>query len=119
MAPRFSSTFALATIVFMGVCIPARAETVSECAARAYAEAISASREWQHALRDMVAKVRPDLAPVATLEMEQQLAQIDRRQAQFQYLLHTDVSRIHTGEGLVRFRNFGWTEADGRALRHP
>jgi hypothetical protein len=59
-------------------------------------------------------KVRPDLASVATLEMEQQLAQIDRRQAQFQYLLHTDVSRIHTGEGLVRFRNFDWTEADDR-----
>jgi hypothetical protein len=39
------------------------------------------------------------------------------RQAQFQYLLRTDVRGIRTGEGLGPFRNFDWREADARALR--
>lgn len=104
-------------VAFMGLCVPARAGTFPECAERAYAQAASASREWQHGLRDFLVKLRPDLATLATLEMEHQLALIDRRQAQFQYLLRTDVRRVHTREGLASFRNFDWTEADARVLR--
>lgn len=104
-------------VVFVGLCVPARAGTFPECAERGYAQAASASQEWQHGLRDFIEKVRPDLATLATLEMEHQLARIDRRQAQFRYLLRTDVRRVHTGEGLASFRNFDWTDADARALR--
>ena len=106
-----------AAVVFVGLCAPARGGTFPECAERAYAQAVSASQEWQHGLRDVLVKVRPDLATLATLEMERQLALIDRRQAEFQYLLGTDVRRVHTGEGLAAFRNFDWTEADARVLR--
>ena len=105
------------TVVFVGLCGPARAETFPECAGRAYAQAASASREWQHGLRDVLVKVRPDLATLATVEMEHQLALIDRRHAQFRHLLRTDVGRVHTREGLATFRNFDWTEADARVLR--
>lgn len=104
-------------VVFVGLGVPARAGTFPECAERAYAEAASASQEWQHGLRDFIVKGRPDLATLATLEMEHQLARIDRRQEQFRYLLRTDVRRVHTGEGLASFRNFDWTDADTRALR--
>jgi hypothetical protein len=62
-------------------------------------------------------KARPDLATLATLEMERQLALIDRRNAQFEYLLRTDGRRLHTREGLAPFRNFDWTDADARLLR--
>ena len=103
--------------VFVGLCIPARAETFPECALRAYAQAASASQEWQHGLRDLIVKIRPDLATVATLEMEHQLARINRRQAQFRYLIQTDGRRVQTREGLTSFRNFDWTEADARVLR--
>jgi hypothetical protein len=104
-------------VVFVGFCIPVRAGTVPECAESAYAQAASASQEWQHGLRDLIAKGRPDLTTLATLEMERQLALIDRRQAQFQYLLRTDVRRIRTSEGLASFRNFDWSETDARVLR--
>jgi hypothetical protein len=103
--------------VFVGLCVPAHAETFLECAGRAYSQAASASQEWQHGLRDLIVKMRPDLATVATLEMEHQLARINRRQVQFRYLIQTDVRRVQTHEGLTTFRNFDWTEADARGLR--
>jgi hypothetical protein len=103
--------------VFVGLSVPACAETFQECAARAYAQAASASRDWQHDFRDLIVKMRPDLATIATLEMEHQLALINRRQAQFQYLIQTDGRRVRTHEGLSAFRNFDWTEGDARVLR--
>ena len=105
------------TVVFVRLSVPARAGAFPECAERAYAQAVSASQEWQHGLRDVLVKVRPDLATLATLEMEHQLALIDRRHAQFQYLLRTNVGRVNTREGLGTFRNFDWTEADARIPR--
>ena len=104
-------------VVVVAFCVPARAGTFPECAERVYAQAVAASQEWQRGLRDLTVKVRPDFAALASLAMEQQLARIDRRQAQFRFLLRTDVRRVHTGEGLASFRNFDWTEADAEALR--
>ncbi len=115
-APLRPSIVTLA-VVFVGLCMPARAGAFQECAERAYAQAASASQEWQHGLRDVLVKVRPDLATLATLEMEHQLALIERRHAQFRYLLRTNVGRVHSREGLATFRNFDWTEADARVLR--
>lgn len=111
---RRTVTFAAA---FVGLCVPARAETFPECARRAYAQAASASQEWQYGLRDLIVKMRPDLGTVATLEMEHQLARIDRRHSQFRYLIQTDARRVQTREGLTSFRNFDWTDADARVLR--
>ena len=95
----------------------AQADTFPECANRAYTQGASSSQQWQHGLRDLVVKARPDLATLSTLEMEHQLALIDRRHAQFEYLLRADGRRIRTREGLSPFRNFEWTEADARLLR--
>jgi hypothetical protein len=111
---RGAVAVAVAVVAF---CVPARAGTFRECAERAYAQAVAASQEWQRGLRDLTVKVRPDFAALASLAMEQQLARIDRRQAQFRFVLRTDVRRVHTGEGLASFRNFDWTEADGEVLR--
>jgi hypothetical protein len=108
---------ALLVVVFVVLSVPARAETFSECAERAYAQAASASQEWQRSLRDLLVKVRPDLAPLVTLEMEHQLALIDSRQARFRFLLRTDARRVLTRDGLAAFRNFDWTEADAGVLR--
>jgi hypothetical protein len=116
-ARRISRRTVTVAVVFVGLSVPARAGTFPECAERAYAQAASASQAWQHGLRDLIVKGRPDLATLATLEMEHQLSRIDRRQAQFRYLLRTDVRRVHTGEGLASLRNFEWTDADARALR--
>jgi hypothetical protein len=104
-------------VAFVGLCVPAPAGTFPECAERAYAQAASASRDWQHGIGDLTVKMRPDLASLASLAMEQQLARIDRRQAQFRYLLRADARRVRTGEGLASFRNFDWTETDAHALR--
>lgn len=104
-------------IAFVALCVPAGADPFPDCAERAYSQSADASREWQRDLRDLIAKVRPDLATLATLAMEDQRARIERRQAQFRYLLDTDVRRVNTGNGLVSFRNFDWTEADARVLR--
>lgn len=107
-------TIALAFVAF---CVPEGVDPFPECAARAYAQAADASREWQHALRDLTVKMRPDLATLATLAMQDQLARLDHRQAQFRYLLGADVRRVDAGHGLLAFRNFDWTEADARVLR--
>jgi len=104
-------------IAFVGLCVPARAGTFPECAERVYAQAAAASQEWQHGLRDLTVTMRPDLATLASMAMEQQLARIDHRQAQFRYLVRTDLRRVHTDEGLASLRNFDWTEADAHALR--
>jgi hypothetical protein len=104
-------------VVFVTLSVSARAETFSECGERAYAQAASASQEWQRTVRDLLVKVRPDLEPLATLEMDHQLALIDRRQARFRYVLRADSGRVHTREGLAAFRNFDWTEADAGVLR--
>lgn len=87
------------------------ARYASAWAERAYGQRLAAGQEWQRGLRDLIVKTRPDLA---TLAMEQQLALLDRRQAQFQYLLRTDVRRIHTREGLSSLLNFDWTDADAQ-----
>jgi hypothetical protein len=113
----YLAKLASVTVGVVALCVPVRAGAVQECAERAYAQAVSASQEWQHGLRDVLVKVRPDLATLATLEMEHQLALIDRRHAQFQYLLRTNVGRVDTREGLGTFRNFDWAEADARILR--
>jgi hypothetical protein len=107
----------LLVVIFVALPVPARAETFSECAERAYAQAVSASQEWQRSFRDLLVKVRPDLAPLATLEMDHQLKLIGRRQARFRFVLRTDAGRVHTREGLAAFRNFDWTEADAGVLR--
>jgi hypothetical protein len=107
----------LLVVVFVALCISARAETFAGCAERAYAQAAGASQQWQRDFRELLVKVRPDLAPLATLEMEHQLALIDSRQARFRFLLRTDARRVQTREGLATFRNFDWTEADAGVLR--
>jgi|GEM_PF-3126004 len=104
-------------VAVLALCVPAGAGPFPECAERAYAQSADASRQWQRDLRDLTVKGRPDLAALASLAMEQQLARIDHRQAQFRYLLDTDVRRVNTGNGLVSFRNFDWTKADARVLR--
>lgn len=104
-------------VFFVTLSVPARAETFSACAERAYAQAAAASQEWQRSFRDLLVKVRPDLAPLAALEMDHQLALIDRRQARFRFVLRTDAGRVHTRQGLAAFRNFDWTEADAGVLR--
>ena len=104
-------------LVFAALVVPARAAPFPECAERAYAQAVAASQEWQHALRDLSVELRPDLATVATLEMERQLALLDRRHAQFRYLLRADIGRLHPRGGLATFRNFDWKETDARILR--
>jgi hypothetical protein len=104
-------------LAFAALVVPARAAPFPECAERAYAQAVAASQEWQHALRDLSVKLRPDLATIATLETERQMALLDRRHAQFRYLLRTDIGRLHPRGGLATFRNFDWKETDARVLR--
>ena len=96
---------------------PAIAETFAECAERAYAQNVAAAQDWQRGLRDLIVKAKPELATLATLAMEQQLAFIDRNQARLSYLARTDASRIRTREGLMAFRNLDWTDADALILR--
>jgi hypothetical protein len=95
----------------------ASADTFLQCVERVYVEDVTAKQAWHRTLRDLTAKGRPELAAVAALDMNQQLALIDRRQAQFNHVIQVDPKRIRTHEGLSPFRNFGWSEADALALR--
>jgi hypothetical protein len=104
-------------LVFEALCVRVDAETFAACTERAYAQAASSSQQWQRDFRELLVKMRPDLALLATLEMEHQRALIDSRQARFRFLLRTDARRVHTREGLAAFRNFDWTEADAGVLR--
>ena len=93
------------------------ADTFPGCVTRVYAEDMKAKHVWHHSLRDLITQARPDLATLATLDMDQQLALMDRRQAQFNYLVQVDPKRIHTREGLSSFRNFDWAQTDALILR--
>ena len=96
---------------------PAFADAASHCVESVYAQDAAAKRDWSRSVRDLNVKARPDLTTLATLDMQHQLALVDRRQAQFSYLIRTEARRIRTRQGLVTFRNFDWTDTDAIVLR--
>jgi hypothetical protein len=99
------------------LCGTVGADTFPACVERVYAEGVTAKQAWHVSLRDLTAQMRPDLSTLATLDMNQQLALMERRRAQFRYLVQVDPTRIHTREGLSAFQNFEWTDADARNMR--
>ena len=60
---------------------------------------------------------RPDFEAVATAQRDLQVAYLDRRTSQFEYLLADDPSRIVLTKGLSRFTNYTWSDEDTQTLR--
>ncbi len=96
---------------------PATTADFDETARKAQAAYAAAQLEWQRGLAELVIGKRPDFEAVATAQRDLQVAYLDRRTSQFEYLLADDPSRIVLTKGLSRFTNHTWSDEDTQTLR--
>lgn len=76
-----------------------------------------AQRHWQQELAQFLTRHQPDLQDLIALNRDLQLAMIERRSLEFQYLLKVHPERIVTDQGIARFANFDWSDQDAEELR--
>ena len=96
---------------------PASAAEFAETARKARAAYAAAQLEWQRGLAQLVIEKRPDFEAVATTQRDLQVAYLELRSTQFEYLLANDPSRILLTEGLSRFTNLALSDEDTRTFR--
>lgn len=111
-------TLALAGHMFLLLLDPApvAAAGFAECVSGAAASNLQSSTRFQRRLRDMIADSEPEMEPLATLNMNLQIAFAELRNAKFAYLLRHDPSRVTTDQGMTKFLNFDWTAEDDGAF---
>lgn len=104
----------IALAAFLALCAgqTARADEWSDCVRGAASAMLAASTEFQRGLRDLVVRHRPEFDALATISRDLQVKLAELRRAEIDYLLSHDRDRINTGNGLSRFSNFGWSDAD-------
>ena len=112
MTKRLSVLLALLLWVAWPVGASASTSAFVACASHAAATNLEAQTRFQQQLRDHVADTRPALVPLATLNMDLQIALAELRRAKIEYLLARNPDRIETRLGFARFTNFGWSETD-------
>lgn len=88
-----------------------------DCVRRASELDLEARTVYQHATRDLIARDRPDFAPLAAISRDLQIAKAWARAARYVWLLRHDVRRIKTTASLSAFRNFEWNPEDETAFR--
>lgn len=76
-----------------------------------------AQRHWQQELAEFLTRHQPELKDLIALNRDVQLAMIEKRSLEFQYLLKVDPERIVTDQGMSRFTNFDWDNQDAQELR--
>ncbi len=99
-------------------CGSAAGSDSQDCLAAVYAGYADAQRTWQQSLRDMIVSARPELADLAQVSADMQLALIDRGEARFRYLVDQAHDRLQLEGGLSEFVNVGlvWSDEDNVAL---
>jgi len=86
-------------------------------AKKAWAAYTQAERQYQEESADFLAARQTDLKELIFLNRNLQLALIERRSLEFQYLLVEHPERIVTNRRISRFANYDWTDEDAQALR--
>jgi len=87
-----------------------------DVATKARTEYVAAKVKLQADLADLITRMEPAFEPIATAERDFQLALIQQRTAQFNFLLDHDPNQILLTNGLSKFANFDWTADNGKAL---
>ena len=116
-AMRLGEVWAIALILFSLSGPPAHAQSFAECVRDAATRDLGAKTEFQNSLRDLIVRQHPEFAELADLNRDLQVGFAEARRARFEYLLLNDPGRIDTANGLSRFTNFNWTDADTRNFR--
>ena len=115
---RASVFFVTATALLCGFVVDPALSNVNTGQVEAlWKDYVVAEKRFQFDLARLLGQQWPELQGVAGLQRDQQFAVIEMRNMKFEYLLKFDPERIEYGEGLSRFANFEWTEADSEALR--
>jgi hypothetical protein len=111
---RTSSTAFLGISVAIQVAVggAAWAGAFADCVRDAADRNLVAKTAFQSGLRDLIVRDRPELESLATVQMELQILLAEAWRAKFDHLLTHDPARIDTANGLGRFSNFPWTDAD-------
>lgn len=95
-----------------------RADDRAACLHRAAALDLAGKVAFQDGLHDLIVDGKPNLAALATLNRDLQIALAESRAAQLDHLANTDPGRVETGDTVQAFRNFDWRDADEAALRN-
>ena len=78
---------------------------------------VVAQKRFQTDLFTLISDKWPELASIAALQRDQQLATIEQRDMEFTYLAEHDPGRIVVDQGWEAFANFEWKETDSEKLR--
>ena len=92
-------------------------QSASEHRLKAWNVYTEAQRYWQQELAEFLTRHQPDLKDLIALNRDLQLAMIEKRSLEFQYLLKAHPERIVTDHDMSRFANFDWDDHDAEALR--
>ena len=116
---RYGLLLLLCTFVVM-MCVVARpalgGQDLKTASREAWTNYTAAQKAWQEGLAALTIRKAPEFKAVAEAQRDLQLGFIERRAARFEYLIDHAPDRIVVTEGLSRFSNFDWTDADTEAL---
>jgi hypothetical protein len=100
----------------LGECVSASSADTDDSSEKVWEAHTEAQRQLQRQLADFLITRRPDLKESVLLNRDLQLALIDRRSLEFRYLLAQHPEQIVKSQGISKFVNFTWTEANTDAL---
>ena len=106
----------LLAILFAASSLSARADSFHDIAVHARAKYAAAQERWQRDLAELVKRANPNFEEIAFIQRDLQLAYVEQGNVRFRYLLDHDFHRIILINGVSQFSNFGWTDADSKAL---
>lgn len=113
---RLTAFFGILATVMVATGGTVWANGFADCVRDAASKHLTAKRQYQGDLRELIVENRPEFQSLANVNMELQILLAEARQAMFEYLLAHDPDRIDTNNGVTRFSNFDWFDEDSTKL---
>ncbi|UCD11115.1 MAG: hypothetical protein JSU88_10720 [Nitrospinaceae bacterium] len=92
---------------------PAHAgDAFNACAKKAAARDLEAKKDFQNRLHALIVTGKPEFKALAAINRDLQIQLAKARKEKLEYLLKKHPERIITTQGISRFTNFDWSDAD-------
>jgi len=92
-------------------------DAFAACALKAADKDLEAKVQFQNKLHDMIVTSKPEFKALAAINRDLQISMAEERRDKVDYLLKKHPERVVTDQGLSKFSNFDWSDADeGRFL---
>ncbi|NNE21719.1 MAG: hypothetical protein HKN11_03840 [Rhizobiales bacterium] len=105
---------AVLSVVLLGVVLTgvARANALKTCIAQVAEVDASNKRVFHSRMRDLIVREAPQFEELAGMYRDHQLALVDKRLRQLQYLLFTNPQQLSADETVSKLTNYDWNELD-------